>query len=327
MQPRRNYTHPQRYSEPTHPWTETRINAVQEPYYGPYQPQDPIAYAYPRPRRRARRLGCGCIPLLLLACPMLMLLALYFLFPSRTNILVLGIDYTDPNNAVARSDTIILTTINPLQPYVGMLSIPRDLWVSIPGFGENRINTAHFFAEAQQAGSGPALAMQTIRQNFGVDVDYYVRVRFESVRAIVNAMGGVTIDMPEPMAGYPAGRHHLNGNKALAFARSRAGADDFFRMEHGQLLVKSMIRQMLNPVTWPRLPAVALATLDSIDTNVPVWLWPRLGLALLRAGPDGIDSRTINRNMAQGIITDQGANVLLPNWNLINPVLMEMFGQ
>src|SRR5690606_39616231 len=80
---------------------------------------------------------------------MLMLLALYFLFPSRTNILVLGIDYTDPNNAVARSDTIILTTINPLQPYVGMLSIPRDLWVSIPGFGKHtdrkstRLNSSH----------------------------------------------------------------------------------------------------------------------------------------------------------------------------------------
>ena len=63
-------------------------------------------------------------------------------------------------------DTIILTTFNPWKPNVGMLSIPRDLWVNIPGVGENRINTAHFFAEANDPGSGPSATMDTIEAEF-----------------------------------------------------------------------------------------------------------------------------------------------------------------
>ncbi len=274
------------------------------------------------------RVNCGCLTLLVILAGIVgVILGVYFLAPGRTNILLLGIDYAEDGSSVARSDTIILTTIIPMEPYVGMLSVPRDLWVPVPGVGENRINTAHFFAEAGQPGSGPAAAMLTVEQNFGVNVDYYARVRFEGVREIVNAMGGLELELSEPMAGYPAGVHHLTGNKALAFARNRSGSDDFFRMQHGQYLIKAIIRQMLRPRYWPKLPAVASAAMRSIDTNVPTWKWPRLGLALLRLGPDGIDSRTISREMTTSFITNEGANVLLPNWALINPVLREMFGQ
>jgi polyisoprenyl-teichoic acid--peptidoglycan teichoic acid transferase len=249
------------------------------------------------------------------------------LTPGRTNILVLGLDYTDPTSTLARSDTIILTTFIPNKPYVGMMSIPRDLWVKIPGVGENRINTAHFFAEAQKKDSGPAAAMQTIQQNFGVDVNYYVRIRFDGFRDVINALGGVDVYLDKPAAGYEAGWHHLNGNKALAFARQRYGSDDFFRMEHGQLLIKSAFKELLNPLEWVRLPAVVKAFLGSVDTNVPTWMWPRLVITLLRVGPGGVDNRTIQREMVKPFTTDQGAQVLLPDWNKINPLLMQMFGQ
>lgn len=262
----------------------------------------------------------------LLFIPICLILATYFFAPLRTNLLVLGIDYAPPGSNVGRSDTIMLASVVPLKPRVTILSIPRDLWVIIPGIGENRINTAHFFAEAQQPGAGPQKAMETIRQNFGIGVGYYLRVRFEGVKEVVDALGGVDIELAEPMAGYPPGRHHLTGNKALAFARSRLGADDFFRMEQGQILVKSALRQMLNPVYWPRLPAVTLTFLRNVDTNIPVWLWPRLLLALLRAGPDGIDNRTIQREMVTPFTTDQGASVLLPDWSQINQLIAEMFG-
>lgn len=168
--------------------------------------------------------------------------------------------------------------------------------------------------------------MDTIRQNFGVGVGYYLRVKFEGFRDVVDALGGVDIDLQAPMAGYPAGNNHLTGNKALAFARNRMGSDDFFRMQQGQIIIKSILRQMMNPIYWPRLPGAALAFLRSVDTNIPIWLWPRLTLALLRAGPDGINSRTIQREMVTPFTTDQGASVLLPDWSRINPLLMEMFG-
>lgn len=306
----------------TDPWAQTRQT------YIPPAPRHTRRFPNPsRWRRSCGCGGCGCLPFWGLVLGLTILLVAYLLVPVRNNVLLLGIDYTPPENAVGRSDTIILGTVVPLKPYIGLLSIPRDLWVTIPGAGENRINTAHFFAEASQAGTGPYAAMQTIKQNFGVDVSYFVRIRFDGFREMINAIGGVDLDLQEPMADYPAGPVHLNGNKALAFARQRIGSDDFFRMERGQLVMKAALKGMLNPMKWVHIPAVLLAARRSFDTNIPFWLWPRLGLAILRAGPNGIDSRIIDREMVTPFTTDQGAMVLLPDWAKINPVLMDMFGQ
>jgi polyisoprenyl-teichoic acid--peptidoglycan teichoic acid transferase len=289
-------------------------------------PSDPLAKFQPvkiqRGRRRKRAAGWvyGVVTLLVL-------LGVYFLLPQRTNILVLGIDRPPSGTAVSRSDTMILVTIIPLQPYVGMLSIPRDLWVPIADVGENRINTAHFFAEAARPGTGPAAAARVVRDNFGVTVYNTVRIRFDGVVGVIDAMGGVTIDLPEAASGLPAGKTHLDGKHALAFIRDRKGADDFFRMQHGQIFIRSVEKQLLSPLTWPRWPAVISAALRAIDTNIPVWLWPRLGLALVRAGSTGIDGRTITREMVTPFTTSGGAAVLQPEWDRINPVLKEMFGQ
>jgi LCP family protein required for cell wall assembly len=282
--------------------------------------------------RRSRRRGClgGCgsclftfsLPLLALA----LLLTLYFLFPIPTHILVLGIDRVPEGTALGRSDTMILLSVQPSTARVRMLSIPRDLWVSIPGVGENRINTAHFFAESAQAGSGPGAAVATVEQNFGVPVLYYARLRFDAVLGIVDAMGGVTLNLPEDMGGLPAGEHHLSGEQALAFIRDRKGTDDFFRMERGQLMLRAIAMEMLSPRSWPRLPQILRAGLASVDTNVPLWQWPRLGFTLLRAAAfDTIDSRTIRREMTSPYVTENGADVLLPNWDLIRPFARELF--
>ena len=110
-------------------------------------------------------------------------------------------------------------------------------------------------------------------------------------------------------------------------ARDRAGSDDFFRMARGQLILKSVFRQILSPASWVRLPAVLASISNAVDTNLPFWLWPRLATTMLRVGPDGIDNRTIARTMVTPFTTNQGAMVLLPNWDAINPVLLEMFDQ
>jgi LCP family protein required for cell wall assembly len=285
-----------------------------------------------RPVRIAKRprniFRAGCLLIAAFLTVFLLLTAVYFLAPLRTNILVLGIDRRPEEGAApSRTDTMILTTIVPLKPYVGMLSIPRDLWVTVPGIGENRVNTAYFFAENERAGNGSYAAMDTVRLNFGVDVNYYVLVEFDSVQRIADNLGGVEIYLDTPMSGYPAGTHRLNGEQSLAFVRDRQGTDDFFRMSRGQLFLKSLGKQMLNPGSWEHIPNLALVIMDSVETNIPFWLWPRLGFALLRAGPDGIDSQVISREMVNPFTTSGGAQVLAPNWDNINPMLMEMFGQ
>src|SRR5574338_199150 len=105
------------------------------------------------------------------------------------------------------------------------------------------------------------------------------------------------------MAGYSAGQHHLNGDQALAFARDRSGTDDFFRMANGQFLIRALAVELLKPDSWSKLPDVVAAASQSIDTNLPFWQWPRLGLAVLRSGPEGIDSRTIQREQVTPFVT------------------------
>jgi len=252
----------------------------------------------------------------------------YFFLPFHTNILILGVDSGLNRGDLGRTDTIMLTTVSPLKPYVGMLSIPRDLWVKLPDGGENRINTAYYFAEAAQEGSGFGAIKQTIRENFGVRADYYAVIHMDGLIDVVDAMNGVDVTLPEPMEGYEAGvKYHFDGKRALAFARSRASSDDFSRMGHGQILAKSAFRKLLNPATWLQIPDLWMGLPRLVETNIPFWQWPRLGLAILRAGTEGIDTRVISREMVTPFVTNLGAQVLAPKWEKIRPLTDEMFGR
>jgi LCP family protein required for cell wall assembly len=276
--------------------------------------------------RRRRFRACGCGPVLA-GLLIGIILAVYLLLPGRTHILILGIDRAPEGTILGRSDSMILTTFQPDRPYIGMLSIPRDLWVSIPGQGENRINTAHIFAEGDVPGSGPQAAMEVVEHNFGVDVDYFVRFEFADLEAVVEALGGIPIELDRVLGGLQPGTYVLNGEQALAFVRNREGTDDFFRMEQGQFFLRAVLEHVINPATWPRVPLAVFELLTAVDSDVPIWLWPRLLVTMIRVGPSGIDGRIIDRTMARGFITSGGAQVLAPDWNLINPLLMEMFGQ
>ncbi|MCE5209101.1 MAG: LCP family protein [Chloroflexi bacterium] len=277
------------------------------------------------PKQKQKRGSCLLPLLLLLIVGCLIVLVFYLVLPTPVNFVVMGIDRAPENTALGRSDTIIMVTVQPFKPYVGMLSVPRDLWVQVPGGGENRINTPHFFAEGNQPGSGPQALLDTIFTNFQLDIPYYVRFKFEGFKDVVSAMGGVDLTLENATGGLEAGTHHLDGDQALAFVRDRAGSDDFFRMERGQIFVKAVARQILKPATWLRLPMIGSALLANIDTNLPVWQWPRIGIAVLRIGIDGIDNRTISRDYVTPFITNEGANVLLPRWELILPMVQEMF--
>jgi LCP family protein required for cell wall assembly len=278
-----------------------------------YQP----VRALPARKRRKRRLWFWLLIFLLLA---------YFIAPLRTNILLLGTDDSPERGAVGRTDTIILTTIIPTRPYVGMLSIPRDLWVNVPGVGEQRINTAYFFAEAGEMGAGPQAAMQTIRENFGIPVSYYALIHMYGLVGAVDALGGVDIRLNSPLGGWEAGAYHVDGAQALDFVRERSSSDDFSRMKRTQILMLALAGRALQPESWTRLPSFVYSALQAVDTNIPLWQIPRLAFALVRAPLFGIDSRVISREMVVPFQTSAGAQVLAPNWDAINPILLEMFG-
>ncbi len=270
----------------------------------------------------------------------LLLILLYRLTPPpRTNILILGIDARPGEGSVARTDVMILATVNPGQPYVGMLSIPRDLYVSIPGYGSQRINAAHVYAEADTPGTGPQLAIQTVEQNFGVRVDRYLRINFEGFVAIVDAAGGVTvnvehyfIDYEYPTSDYGTmvvefqpGQQLMDGERALQYARSRHGSSDIERSHRQQQIIQALLKQLLWPSHWTRWPAVYRAFRQHVDTNLTLIDTAALVPAVLWVGPDGLDRRVFDETMAYGRTTDAGAYVREPIWDGIGPVIDEMF--
>jgi LCP family protein required for cell wall assembly len=115
---------------------------------------------------------------------------------ERVNILLLGAD-TRPDDTYGHTDTIIVATIDPATKTAGMLSIPRDLWVDIPGYGQNRINQAFRLGQIKaHPGGGPALLKETIGANLGIAIDYYVQIDFAGFEQVVDTLGGIEVCVP-----------------------------------------------------------------------------------------------------------------------------------
>lgn len=252
---------------------------------------------------------------------------------DQVNVLILGIDERSTERPPFRSDTMILTAFNPQEQEVAMLSIPRDLWVSIPGHGWNRINTAHFFGWPDQ---GPELAKETVRTNFGVPLSYYVKINFDGFTKIIDAMGGITVDVPErlydenyPTADYgvttidiPAGVQEMDGETALIYARSRYSTSDFDRSRRQQEIISAVRNKAIQPDTWLKIPAIWGAISSSIETDMAQNQWPKFALIVTRAT---IERFTLGPEEAIPAVTSQGAQILQPNWERINPILAEHF--
>ncbi len=259
---------------------------------------------------------------------------------ERVNILLLGIDKR-PDENYARTDTMILVTVDPATGKAGMLSIPRDLWVTVPGYRENRINTAHYLGDRNgYPGGGPALAMKTVQYNLGVPVHFYVRVDFDGFRRIVDTLGGINVDVPRTINDpkYPdenygydpfyiaAGDQHLDGNMALKYARTRAtGGADFDRARRQQQVLFAIRQKALAIDAVPKIPELWATMADTVQTDLQ--LVDILELAKLSddVSGDDIQSAVIDYSMTVDYRTNTGAQVLLPVREKIRPVMDGIF--
>ncbi|MGB5934176.1 MAG: LCP family protein [Anaerolineae bacterium] len=257
---------------------------------------------------------------------------------GRVNILILGTDRRDKGERAARTDTMMVASLDPVAKSAVVFSIPRDLWVFIPGYGEGRINTAHFYGELN-GGQGPLLAKETVEANLGIPIDYYVRLDFEGFKEMVDTLGGVTIDVEAPIRddmfpdddyGYrtiyiPAGRQEMDGEMLLQYVRTRHGGSDFERMRRQQQALRALAQRALNLDLLPRLPALINTALDAISTDIqPLEI---LALANLgnQIGLDGLEMKAIDESLATPFVTLDGAQILLPNKAGIEVMLEELF--
>ncbi len=179
------------------------------------------------------------------------------------------------NSFEGLTDTMLLIRFNPENKKVSVLSIPRDTRTAIPGHSTTKINAANAFG-------GPPLAARSASELLGgVGIDRYISMNVQGVEALVNALGGVTVNVPKDMKyqddsqhlyiNLKAGRQHLNGTKTLELLRFRQDAlGDIGRIQRQQMVMRAVMEQALNPATITRLPSILSVIQTHIDTNLSV---------------------------------------------------------
>jgi LCP family protein required for cell wall assembly len=257
------------------------------------------------------------------------------------NVLLLGIDQREGESGPWRTDTMILVSIDPVNNTAAMLSIPRDLWTTIPGYGESRINTAHYTGDLRDyPGGGPALAKKTVWYALGVPVHYYVRVNFSGFEKIVDAIGGLTVDVPDairdakyPTADYgimeiyiPAGVQQMDGVTALQYARTRHSSSDFARMDRQQqLLLAARDKVMSLDIPITRIPAILDLVGSSVQTDLTLEDMFLLAEAARNVDRSSIRSGVIDGSMTTTVITPQGWMVEVADWDKVRALVNELF--
>jgi LCP family protein required for cell wall assembly len=268
---------------------------------------------------------------------------------GRVTVLLLGIDERQLEHGPWRTDTMILLTMDPVTRTAGMLSIPRDLWVEIPGYGVyDRINTAHFRGDADQypGGGGPALAMRTVQHNFGVPVNYFVSVNFYAFVQIIDQIGCIPITVPETINDptYPApegngydpfyieaGDHCMGGETLLKYARTRATfGGDFDRAARQQQVIRAVRDHVLSTGQLPNLIARSsdiYATVQSgVNTNLSLQQMIELAQLAAEIPNENICSAVISGEYIEELVTlEDGSQVIIPNREAVRQLVLDIF--
>ena len=206
-------------------------------------------------------------------------------------VLVLGVDRrpSEAGGAPSRSDSIMLAQVSPGSGRVQLLSVPRDLLVEVEPGVEDRINTAYTYGGVEQATA-------VVENLTGISVDRYAIVDFGGFEEAIDALGGVTLEVEEPIrlgiegrrVYIPAGRQELDGLEALAYARYRGTAcGDLGRIKRQQRLVAALRQQALGWNTITRLPGIVKVAHENVDTNLGIMQAISLGRALAGRGEEG----------------------------------------
>ena len=238
---------------------------------------------------------------------------------GRVNILLLGIDERESEQGPWRTDTMILLSIDPAARTAAVLSIPRDLWVTIPGYDfEARINTAHFYGDLRgYPGGGPVLAMATVQAVFDLPIQYYVRFDFAGFEKLIDAIGGIDLNVETPIddplypdSGYgyeplhiDAGLQHMDGQLALKYARTRhGGLEDFDRMRRQQQVIMAVRDKVTRANMAPTIMTQIVPLLQAMGSTFKTNFTPDQLVRLIQLGTQ-IDPRRIQTRAIEPAMT------------------------
>ena len=244
---------------------------------------------------------------------------------GQINILLMGSDQRRYSSGF-RTDTLVLLTLNPESKTVSLTSFPRDLYVYIPGWRMERINTAHAHGDFETT-------QMTFAYNLGVWPDHYILINFWSFERIIDELGGINVDVEKGLGdqrdrhGYyyiPPGNTHMDGETALWYSRSRYTTNDFERNRRQQEVLQAMAERLIS------LDAIAKAgdLYDIYKENVTTDLKfsdiiPLLPFAAQLADTSRINHYFIGSAQVTNWITPTGAQVLLPDRDAVLKVMRQ----
>jgi polyisoprenyl-teichoic acid--peptidoglycan teichoic acid transferase len=246
---------------------------------------------------------------------------------GQINVLVIGSDYRTGKGY--RTDTMMLVSLYTKQGTAAVVSFPRDLWVFIPGVGNQRLNVA-------MEDGGFSLLQQTFAYNFGVKPDFYIMTTFAGFTNIIDKLGGIdvvasknltdTCKLPSARGDYCSfgpGTIHMDGQTALWYARSRHSTSDLDRGRRQQEIMLAVFNKLMSLNAITRAPELFNEFSSSVETDLD--LSKLVQLAMM--APSLMDSSHIRRyTLGSGEVTgyvvpSSGADVLLPNkaaiWNIV----------
>jgi len=249
---------------------------------------------------------------------------------KEVDILLLGSD-ARPNEGGFRTDTMLWVSIRPKYGTVTLISFPRDLWVNIPGWGDNRINTAqaHGFATTQQ----------TFLSNFGIKPDYYVLTNFSGFESIIDTLGGINVnaaqnltdacDLPQARNGICSvgpGVVHMNGATALWYVRSRHSTSDFDRTRREQEVILAGFQRLISLDAISKAPQLFTQLKNTVDTDMSLTeLLPLLTMVPQLTDASKIRRFAIGPAQVYDWITPGGAMVLVPVQSACQAVINQAF--
>lgn len=241
---------------------------------------------------------------------------------NQVNILILGSDQR-PYEGGFRTDVILLVTINLDLQTINMTSFPRDLYVMLPGFYNDRINTAQFRG-------GFTLMQDTFEYNFGVRPDYYSMINFYGFQKLIDSLGGIDVEVAHTLTDQRTGLGYytvnpgtvlMDGDTALWYVRSRYSTNDFDRTVRQQEVVTALIKRLVSFDLVTKFPRLYKQFQDTIETNLTLnEITPLLPIAdnFFRGE---IGRFSIDSSYVSNWVTPGGAQVLLPNKTAIQALL------
>jgi LCP family protein required for cell wall assembly len=243
------------------------------------------------------------------------------------NIILMGADKR-AGETTWRTDTLIVVSVDTERSIVRLLSIPRDLWVDIPGHGYDRINTADEWGELAETGSGPDVVKQTVSKTLGIPIQYFFRLDFAGFTKIIDAAGGVDVDVecPLPDIEVTPGVQHMDGETALLYARSRITTNDFDRARRQRKVLMALWGKAKSMDILPRLPGLWLAMRGAFETDMPLSQVVALAPLALQLSPNRLFSQSIGPWQVENWVTPGGAMVLLPRQDEIQKLLDSFYG-